>query len=148
MSTTCSQPSALSPDRFCLHKSAPRSFPSQVTGGVLGQLHLPFSPQVPCWILKDCMMKKCALQITYRSMQFLILPHALDNSFKSQFIACYLTFHKLRGVLWTVKKPNQKNTTQTQQTNQSFTQGYLGKRIKREGKGAASLSLKRIGFSG
>lgn len=105
------------------HTPALKSLPREVTGGVLGQSHLPFFSQVPCWILKDCMMMKCALQITYRSMQFLILPHALDNSFKSQFIACYLTFKKLRGVSWTVKNPNQENSTKTQQTNQSFTQG-------------------------
>lgn len=78
------------PDRDAVFTHlCPQKLPeSQVTGGMLGQSHLPFCSQVPCWILKDYMMKKCALQITYRSMQFLILPHPLDNSLKSQFITC------------------------------------------------------------
>lgn len=128
----------------------------QVTGAMLGQSCLPFCSQVPCWIRKDCMMKKCALQITYRSMRFLILPHALDNSLKSQFIACYLTFHKLRGVLWTVKKPKNQTTNQTQKTPTPktnpppyfFTRWYLGKRKKGERKVAASLSLIELASVG
>lgn len=39
-------------------------------------------------------------------------PPPLDNSFKSQFIACSLTFHKLRGVSWTLKKKKQNQSKQ------------------------------------
>lgn len=95
----------------------PKKFSERpVTGCMLGRSHFPFCSQVPCWILKDYMMMKCALQITYRSMQLLILPHALSDSLKSQLIACYLTFHKLRGVSRTVKN------------KLFFTQGVLGQR--------------------
>lgn len=84
------------------------------------------------------MMKKCALQITYRSMHFLILPYALDNS-KSQFIACYLMFHKLRDVLWTVKKP---------QPNIIFYSGVLGEEKKKGRKSGCFSKSNRIGFNG
>lgn len=66
----CSQSSLLSPTHLCLCKPPKRHIP----GALLGHSHLPFCSQVPCWILKDYMMKKCALQITYRSMQFLTFP--------------------------------------------------------------------------
>lgn len=103
-----------------------------------GTLTSPFCSQVPCWILKDYMMKKCAPQITYRSMQFLTFPHVLDSSEKSKFIACCLTFQmfRLRGILWTENKTN----------NQIITQGCLGKRIKEAGslsqRGLASVGGK------
>lgn len=107
-----------------------------VTDCMLGQSHFPFCSQVPCWILKDYMMMKYALQITYRSMQLLILPHALSDSLKSQLIACYLTFHKLRGVSRTVKN------------KLFFPRGVLGQREKREGKASVSQQSVGIGFSG
>lgn len=101
---------------------------------MLGHSHLPFSSQVPCWILKDYMMKKCAPQITYRSMQFLTFPHVLDSSVKIKFIAFSLTFQmfRLRGILWNENKTN----------NQIFTQG---KRI--EGAGKEADYLRQIGLA-
>lgn len=127
MNTPLSEQSP-SPTHLSLCKLPKRHIP----GAVLGHSHLPFCSQVPCWILKDYMMKKCAPQITYRSMQFLTFPHLLGSSVKSKFISCCLTFQmfRLRGILWTENKTN----------NQIFIQGCLGKRINGAGKEAGSLS--------
>lgn len=130
-------------------RRAPRNCPRHLTGGTPRHSPLPFCSQAPCWILKDCMMKKCALRITYRSMQFLILPHALDNSFKSQFIACSLTFHKLRAVSWTLKKKKQNQSKQN--PNQPcffFHSGVFGEKESKGRKSGCFSKSKRIGLNG
>lgn len=134
-------------NRSVLHQSGPFSLTQilcpwklhqrQVTGGVLGQSLLPFCSQVPCWILKDCMMRKFALQTTYRSMQFLILPRALHSSLKSQLIACSLTFHKWRGGLRALQKPK---------PNVTFYSRVFGEE-EEKGSGCFSKSNSN-GFSG